>query len=159
VHSSQTAMWASAWRSGLAGKVARGAGSRRGRRARSRRGHRARDGAVVRLAVAQWRLVSGRVLPVSLHGPQGGRRARRSVTELTRSVTRHGRHGGALGGGSVTASRRQGATGELAWATGRTSGTAVGDGAHPISDAAWRQRRMLPTSMVWPYNVGEGGRR
>jgi hypothetical protein len=159
VHSSQIAVWASAWRSGPAGKVARGAGSRRGRRARSRRGHRARDDAVVCLAVARWRLVGGKVLPVSLHGPQGGRRERRSVTELTRSVTRHGWRGGALGGGLVAASRRRGDTGELAWATGRTSGTAVGDGAHPISDAAWRQWRMLPTSMVWPYNVGEGGRR
>jgi hypothetical protein len=46
------------------------------------------------------------------------------------------RHGGALTDGSVAASWRQGAAGELTGATGRASGKAIGGGAHQRGDAA-----------------------
>jgi hypothetical protein len=39
----------------------------------------------------------------------------------------------------VAASRRQGAVSELAEATGRTPGKAVGGGAHPSGGVAWRR--------------------
>jgi hypothetical protein len=43
----------------------------------------------------------------------------------------------------VAASRRQGAAGELAGATGRASAKGVGGGAQPSCGAAWRRWRML----------------
>jgi hypothetical protein len=46
------------------------------------------DGAVVCSPAARWWLAGGKVLPVSLRGPQGGRRARRSGVELTRAAAR-----------------------------------------------------------------------
>jgi hypothetical protein len=81
--------WASAWRPGPTEVVAHGAGTGHARGAHSRRGH----GAQFARGTAQWRLAGGKVLPVSLRGPQGGRRARRSGVELTRAVVRHGGSG------------------------------------------------------------------
>jgi hypothetical protein len=50
--------------------------------------------------------------------------------------------------GSVVAGRRQGATGELAGATGRVPGNAVGGGAHPNGGEAWRRRRSHGTAAL-----------
>jgi hypothetical protein len=54
--------------------------------------------------------------------------------------------------GAVTG-RRQGAAGELAGATGRAPGKAVGGGAHPKGGAAWRRWRSLRTAV---FTDGEG---
>jgi hypothetical protein len=61
--------------------------------------------------------------------------------------------GGTLAGGSVAASRWQGATSELVGATGRVPGKGVEGGAHPSGGAAWRRWRML--RVVAAFNGGE----
>jgi streptogramin lyase len=48
-----------------------------------------------------------------------------------------------LADGSMVAGQWHGAVGELAGATGRASGKAIGSGAHPSSDATERRWRML----------------
>jgi hypothetical protein len=78
--------WASAWRPSPTEK-------------RLAERHRARS------PVARWQLASGKVLPVSSRGPQGG-----------------------------------------------PSGKAVGGGAHPSGDTAWRQWRMIRAAA---FNDGE----
>jgi hypothetical protein len=55
-------------------------------------------------------------------------------------------------GGSVVPGQRQGAVGELAGATRRASGKAVGGGAHPSGSAAWKWWRMLQAAA---FNGGE----
>jgi hypothetical protein len=65
------------------GEAAHGAGTVRVHRSRSPCTARACDGAVACSLTAQWWLASGKVLPVSSRGPQGGRRTRRSGAELT----------------------------------------------------------------------------
>jgi hypothetical protein len=57
---------------------------------RSRRCTRvgARDGVVARLLRGRWWLAGGKVLPVSLLGPSGGRRATRAKAGLTEVVAR-----------------------------------------------------------------------
>jgi hypothetical protein len=62
----------------------------------------------------------------------------------------------------VVAGQRQGAAGELARATGRASGKAVGGGAHPSGGATKRRWRMLRASAFIggegaPVADGDGG--
>jgi hypothetical protein len=82
------------------GEAARGTGTAR-----------TRDDAVARSPVAWWWLASGKVLPVSLRGPQGGRRARRSGVELTRAAARQ------RGGGGCFERRLSSVGRELRWPT------------------------------------------
>jgi hypothetical protein len=90
------------------GEMARGA-ARGALAARSPCAAHARDGVVARSPMAWWRLADGKVLPVSLRGPQGGHRARRSGAELTRAAARRGCGGGCFG-------RRHSSVGrELRW--------------------------------------------
>jgi hypothetical protein len=66
--------------------------------------------------------------------------AARSDRETARGAVRRG---DALAGSSVVADQRQGATIELAGASGRAPSKAVGGGAHPSGGATWRWWRML----------------
>jgi hypothetical protein len=91
------------------GDAARGARAPGALAAQSPRAAHALDGLVVRSTVARWRLFGDKVLPVSLWGPQGGHRARRSGVELTRAVARWRGSGGCFG------QRRSSAGRELQW--------------------------------------------
>jgi hypothetical protein len=70
-----------------------------------------------------------------------------------RACSRAQQRGGALFSGSMEASRWQGVVGELAGATVRAPGKAVGGGAHPNGGAAWRLWRSLRTAV---FTGGEG---
>jgi hypothetical protein len=83
--------------------VAHSAGTGHAHGADSRRGH----GAQSTRGTARWRLAGGKVLTVSLRGPQGGRRARWSGVELTRAVVR-------CGGSGETSEHRRLAAGRVA---------------------------------------------
>jgi hypothetical protein len=83
------------------------------------------------------------LIPRTVSGPirpEAGEAAHSAGMERVRQE--RSRRGGVLTGGSA-AGQRQGATGELAGATWRASGKAVGGGAHPSGDMAWRRWRML----------------
>jgi hypothetical protein len=107
---SRQAGWASAWRLGPAEEVARDAGTGPTRRARSLHGHHVQfTRPVARSSVAHWWLAYDKVLPVSSWGPQGGRWARQSGAELTRTAVQRG------GGGEVSGQQRSLAGRELWW--------------------------------------------
>jgi hypothetical protein len=86
-------VWASAWRPGPAWKAARGPS----------------DDVVACSPMARWWLAGDKVLPVCSRGPQGGRRARRSGAELTRTAVRR------EGGGEVSGQRGSPVGRELWW--------------------------------------------
>jgi hypothetical protein len=67
------------------------------------------DGAVAHSSAARWWLANGKVLSMSSWGARGGRRARRSGAELTRTAVRHG------GGGEVSGQRHSSVGRELRW--------------------------------------------
>jgi hypothetical protein len=74
--------------------------------------------------------------------------ARHTRGVVTSRSPRLGRHSGTLAGGPMAASRHQGAVGELARATGRTSSKEEGATAHQKGGSTARQRKRWHSTVV-----------